>query len=558
MSDFVFGPQLGSMYHQGRGANVIDMPYSELKKKYDVTTTGVSNDYMQNYQRNVLADRRNEPKSFDHEENRDTKHFSRSMIQHRYGGMRQGRTPDMPEINTEMMDFEPRGVSTDPDMSKLAADTWAREYHLRRMVYPDKSEDFVTDAPISQWEIGPLKKATHHNVKNRTIIFDTSYDNHQFGIKPPGQHRSMVNVTLADDTAYGELAKMVEGQVVNRTNDLSKAMPSNTGLIHHITTDVRLPVGGYGGAPRSYSMGASSVNHKNFQYQEPIYKVPMESFQARNSAKMYIDGVLRNVNYDGTLRESADTPVSRRAKELSNVLSSLYVNAAGAGVGEMKSSDSKDTMTSKRPTQDLQAKLINMITEDAKLRKMYIESFNTKQPALSEFNSLMTLVLTDNKELKRSEDSNTIRKIKHFSEDPASKIQHFTGNQKSISGKHDQKNTHVYTSSNLPAHLGADSSKYATDDRITRKDHRDTPTFRSVNPVMINNFLDNPDTDFTANDHVFNKGSVVAARGVRHSKMNTIAEGSGSGLSEGFGDSFSGKHNYGEVVEQPESRTWRR
>jgi hypothetical protein len=527
------------------------MPYSELKKKYDVTTTGVSNDFMQDYQRSVLADRRAEPKAFDYEENRDTKHFSRSILQHRYGGQRAGRNPDMPEINTEMMDFEPRGTSDDPDMSKLVADTWAREYHLKRMLYPDKSEDFIIDAPISQWEAGPLKKAIFHNVKNRTLIFDTSYDNIQYGALPERNLHSLVNVTLADDTAYGELAKVIEGQPINHTSDMSKVAPSNTGLMHKITSDRKMNVGRYGEAPRGSNMGSTSVNHKNFQYENGISnKVGIDSFQSRASAKMYIDDVLRNVNYDGSLNESADTMNRQQASQLSDVMSNLYASS----IAQMKPGESKETMTSSRPNQELRANLIKMVTEDAKLRKLYVESFNSKSPALSEFNSLMKLVLNDKKQSNRSEDQATRGRIKHTQS--AFNIQHFTAGQSNVYGRKDQKSTHMYTGAGLPTHAGARKDLYAIDEKLAEKDHRDTTTFRSSDPKMVNNFLDNPDTDFSFNDHVFNKGTVSGIAKARHSKRYTTVESNGTGLEDGFGDSFGNLSD--PKASSNESMTYRR
>lgn len=565
MTTLKFGPQLGSMYHQGKGANVIDMPYSELKKKFDVTTTGISGEFMSNYQRSVLADRRAEPKAFDYEEPSKMGHYSRSVLQHRYGGMRQGRNPDMPEINTEMRDFDPRGTSTDPDMSKLVADTWAREYHLRRLPMPDKSEDFHIDAPISQWEAGPLKKAIFHNVKNRTIMFDTSWDNYQYGIKPADYQRSMVNVTLADDTGYGELAKMVDGQVVNRTGDISRVAPSNTGLMHQTTTDRKLPVGSYGDVRSGVGPGPTSINHMNFQYQSGMTNTiaGKDAFQSRATAKMYIDNVLRNLDFDGNMRDgSTDTQTRSRAKELSDVLAALHTNAAGVGIGEAKKGESRDTMTSARPNQENRAKLINMITEDANIRKLYVESFNSSAPALREFNSLVRMVLNDKPVAKRSEDMVNRGAINHTM--PGAKsIQHLGQRTDSIYGKREQMATHVYTGSELPQHLGARKSMYASDPNIVDKEGKLTAMFRSANPKLINNFLDNPDTDFSATDYGFNKGAVQASAKPRHAKRYVDSDGAingsnGRNSSDSFGDSIGDRKHYGDRGGQRESMTYRR
>ena len=91
---------------------------SIIRSKYEQTNDHYDPLTMENYRRNLLSDERPDKPFFESDQPRYDNH-SAERLALRHSGHRSGATPWHPEINLELKERDPRGISTDPNFRKF-------------------------------------------------------------------------------------------------------------------------------------------------------------------------------------------------------------------------------------------------------------------------------------------------------------------------------------------------------------------------------------------------------------------------------------------------------
>jgi hypothetical protein len=480
-----FPPQYGGLVLTADVGGHI--PYSELKKKYDVsesttninTDYGISNDFMSNYNRSVLRDRTVEAPAFDHESKKDMKHFSTSILNHRYGGegRRAGdKNPDMPEINTELTEFDPRGTATDPDMAKLDAYTWAKEYNLKRNLYPDKDEPIAIEGQISQWDIGRMKKSTFQPVKDRMVIFDTSYGNQVYSglvqTKAPN---------FAELMSYDSNYKDTRNSRNANHNNLS--MQNRTGLLQQTTTDTQFKEAKHGADPRSIYLAPGST-HPNVAYD--TYLKNSDATQIRQSGNNIITDVLRAVTTDITLNESSMTPTDRRYRfeKLTNLINQLLSTESYSM--DYKNSRENTLMRSANPK--VAEQLARLVLTDDKVKRAFVDTVMSKSAGIHKYISLIEKINNDSKLIQTSISKETMmNKLGHINYS-TEHLSNLTQGERAMNGRTQHLQNTQYTSNQLPQNVAL-GRLTASNDNINMMNHYDSQTRQTPQPKMLNNYM---------------------------------------------------------------------
>jgi len=164
-----------------------EMPSSELYRKFEKTNIYEDVDQINNYHRSLLRDRGPDSVVLSSDLPRGGYgrggYLSRYKINMRTYGRPSPLEAEHSEIFLELTERDPRGTSTEPDMQKMNAQSYARGRY--RFFYSD-ADYSVPESGRNESQVNRDKKSMFHTVKEKMKIFSTSKNNfqHSGGILP--------------------------------------------------------------------------------------------------------------------------------------------------------------------------------------------------------------------------------------------------------------------------------------------------------------------------------------------------------------------------------------
>lgn len=153
------------------------IPRKLLEDRFEITLIDEDPDRANQFMRNTLKDFRADPVLFESDNQRTSGLTSVGALNLRLHGSR-GNTdgPNHSEMFLGFTDHDPRGTATDPDFGKYTEDSWKRRKRTEMNLYPDKSEDKITQGGMTESHITEIKKKMFYPVKDRLLIFKTEQD----------------------------------------------------------------------------------------------------------------------------------------------------------------------------------------------------------------------------------------------------------------------------------------------------------------------------------------------------------------------------------------------
>lgn len=184
-----------------RGGKYGTIPRRLLEDKYEITLIDEDPDRTNQFMRNTLKDFRADPVLFESDNPRTNGATSIGALNLRLHGSRGNIAgPNHSEMFLGFTDHDPRGTATDPDFKKYTEDSWARRKRTEMNLFPDKSEDRITQGGTSESHIAEIKKQMFYPVKNRLKIFETEKDGELLAGRPYEATKPMLHGVLASKT----------------------------------------------------------------------------------------------------------------------------------------------------------------------------------------------------------------------------------------------------------------------------------------------------------------------------------------------------------------------
>lgn len=170
-----------------------DMPSSILMSKFEETDIELDEESYKSYARGQMTDWGPDTNKFEHEEARGGVNRSSGKLQLQYYGHRgDADSVYRPEIFDGFggpEDHDPRGINTDPDMTKLRGQQDAR---MRFVRWDADGSDQVTGGGRSESQTMADQQTLIRTVRDRMKVFDRQIDGRVEGISAKYKHKSTI------------------------------------------------------------------------------------------------------------------------------------------------------------------------------------------------------------------------------------------------------------------------------------------------------------------------------------------------------------------------------
>lgn len=214
------------------------IPYSVIRKKYEMTSMDEPTDLTENFQRDILKDLSPDAPFFESDQIRRD-NGSEERLSLRYTGHRSGEVPDAPDLFLELTERDPRGTALDPNMRKLVDQSWSRAGYIK---FYDDSDNSVTEREKRPEQLIRQLRDSFEAIKARYKIFSTSKDGMMGAANYNFSQSGSQSMIEGQNAAYRDVSEHARTPAQNYTVMMSNNWP----LGWDTTSDLEFKVAQYG------------------------------------------------------------------------------------------------------------------------------------------------------------------------------------------------------------------------------------------------------------------------------------------------------------------------
>lgn len=491
------------------------MPFDALVSKFEETMDGVTEDAYENYARDTLRDMGPDPRTFESEQvqrNND----SRGFLNHRYYGTRSGQEVQHPEINTELVEKDPRRSFTDPDMRKMTEQNNFRTRYIRfdKVANEDRviPEGSKTNARLREERVLGQNWA-----KNQFKFFSTAKDGRREGMRRSYEHRPEV-VKQSAMYKYGDhirdWALNPQRQTVVHSNEIAS---KSRLLRHQFEPDHEFKIAKYGEAPRSATQYQNehllrqTTCEANYPFAGGDYFAYDEGSKTFKQMGQLMGAIVEQKHAAEQDMDYSDAQIlkARKMERQFDDLNILLYRTKN----EMKFANSDQTQRGKMAPLQIRGALSTYSTTDnikpANITMNAAPMYKSVQPG-ADFEKIRKEIVSDNKAQELRDEQKNMRtgRQEHSNQFASKKNSHFE-----VDGE--SKNVHIFKNAGGSA-KGQNKKNYSGEGFAMASDPNMNRKFNPMNYNNPNPELYNTNMSFSGNKEVTRFGGT----GVHASRNN--------------------------------------